>query len=62
MVIYRSHAMFWVSSCRHILYDNIACCVFIVMADKTPGAGIDMDPISGESAGKVNLYFVNMGL
>ena len=62
MVIYRSHAIFWVSSCRHILYDNIACYVFIVMAEKPLGAGIETDPISGESAGKENLYFVNMDL
>ena len=60
MVIYRSHAIFWASSYRHILYDGIACCMFIVMADKTPGAGIETEPIPGESAGKKNLviYYI----
>lgn len=38
MVIYRSHAIFWASSYRHILYDGIACRMFIVMAGKPPGS------------------------
>lgn len=38
MVIYRSHAIFWASSYRHILYDGIACRMFIVMAEKPPGS------------------------